>query len=81
MGHLTALAVTPGEAVEKLKGGNSNWRGPVWFPLNYLLNILLRKSGHILEYGILALLSFRALDAFLRELSAGPPPAARRRRR
>ena len=27
----------PGEAVTPLYGGNSNWRGPVWFPVNYLL--------------------------------------------
>jgi hypothetical protein len=27
----------PGEARTKLKGGNSNWRGPVWFPTAYLL--------------------------------------------
>ena len=27
----------PGEAEVKLKGGNSNWRGPVWFPTSYLL--------------------------------------------
>jgi hypothetical protein len=28
---------TPGESVSGLFGGNSNWRGPVWFPLNILL--------------------------------------------
>ena len=27
----------PGEADVKIKGGNSNWRGPVWFPTSYLL--------------------------------------------
>jgi hypothetical protein len=27
----------PGEAQQKIKGGNSNWRGPIWFPLNFLL--------------------------------------------
>jgi hypothetical protein len=27
----------PGEGEVKLKGGNSNWRGPIWFPANYLL--------------------------------------------
>ncbi len=26
----------PGESLEKIKGGNSNWRGPIWFPTNYL---------------------------------------------
>ncbi|MEW5850293.1 MAG: glucosidase [Myxococcota bacterium] len=27
----------PGEAVSRIKGGNSNWRGPIWFPTSYLL--------------------------------------------
>ncbi len=26
----------PGESTTGLFGGNSNWRGPVWFPVNYL---------------------------------------------
>ena len=33
----------PGESVERIKGGNSNWRGPVWFPTNFLfLRSLMR---------------------------------------
>jgi hypothetical protein len=31
------VAYTPGESTSGLFGGNSNWRGPVWFPLNYLI--------------------------------------------
>ena len=31
------MGYEPGEAAVKLKGGNSNWRGPVWFPTSYLL--------------------------------------------
>jgi hypothetical protein len=27
----------PGESTSWLFGGNSNWRGPIWFPVNYLL--------------------------------------------
>lgn len=26
----------PGESIEKIKGGNSNWRGPIWFPTNFI---------------------------------------------
>jgi hypothetical protein len=31
------IAYTPGESTSGLFGGNSNWRGPVWMPVNYLL--------------------------------------------
>ncbi len=33
----------PGESVSKLKGGNSNWRGPVWFPTTFMMIEALRK--------------------------------------
>jgi hypothetical protein len=33
----------PGESTSGLFGGNSNWRGPVWFPVNYLLVQALRR--------------------------------------
>jgi hypothetical protein len=33
----------PGEADSKIKGGNSNWRGPVWFPTAFLMIEALRK--------------------------------------
>jgi hypothetical protein len=36
----------PGESSTGLFGGNSNWRGPVWFPLNYLLIESLQKFHH-----------------------------------
>jgi hypothetical protein len=36
----------PAESQSGLFGGNSNWRGPVWFPINYLLIEALRKHHH-----------------------------------
>jgi hypothetical protein len=33
----------PGESTSGLFGGNSNWRGPVWFPVNYVLIEALRR--------------------------------------
>ena len=35
----------PGEADVKIMGGNSNWRGPVWFPTTYLMIESLRTLG------------------------------------
>ena len=42
-GTLYEVEYTPGESTSGLFGGNSNWRGPVWMPLNYLLIDALRK--------------------------------------
>src|SRR6202011_3799221 len=44
----------PAESTTGLLGGNSNWRGPVWFPLNYLLIESLQKFHHYLgdEYKV-----------------------------
>jgi len=36
----------PGESDSGLFGGNSNWRGPVWFPVNYLIIESLQKFHH-----------------------------------
>jgi hypothetical protein len=36
----------PAESSTGLFGGNSNWRGPVWFPVNYLLIESLQKFDH-----------------------------------
>ena len=35
----------PGESTSGLFGGNSNWRGPIWFPVNYILIEALRRFG------------------------------------
>jgi hypothetical protein len=36
-GQVRSVEYTPGESNSGMFGGNSNWRGPVWFPVNYLL--------------------------------------------
>jgi hypothetical protein len=43
--HQISLTYEPGEAREKIKGGNSNWRGPIWFPLNFLMIDTLNRLG------------------------------------
>ncbi|MGC9348244.1 MAG: MGH1-like glycoside hydrolase domain-containing protein, partial [Anaerolineae bacterium] len=48
-GQTYTVRYEPGESRSGLFGGNSNWRGPVWFPTNYLLIESLRKYD--LYYG------------------------------
>jgi hypothetical protein len=36
----------PAESRSGMFGGNSNWRGPIWFPINYLLIESLQKFQH-----------------------------------
>ncbi len=38
-----AVKYEPGESESTMFGGNSNWRGPIWFPLNYLLIETLQR--------------------------------------
>ena len=42
-GQEFSVGYEPGESPSDLFGGNSNWRGPVWFPLNYLVIESLRR--------------------------------------
>jgi len=44
LGH-SEVGYEPGEADCKIKGGNSNWRGPIWFPTAFLMIESLRKLG------------------------------------
>jgi hypothetical protein len=53
------VAYEPGESRSWLFGGNSNWRGPVWIPVNYLLIEALERYHHF--YG----------DAFTMEYPTG----------
>ena len=40
------LAYSPADSPVPMFGGNSNWRGPVWMPINHLLIEALQKFGH-----------------------------------
>jgi hypothetical protein len=42
-GVVCSVDYEPGESTSGLFGGNSNWRGPIWFPVNYLLVEALRR--------------------------------------
>jgi hypothetical protein len=47
-GHVHRVDYEPAESSTPLFGGNSNWRGPIWFPVNYLLIESLQKFHHYL---------------------------------
>jgi hypothetical protein len=47
-GRRFVLDYQPGESTTAMFGGNSNWRGPVWFPLNFLLIEALQKHHYFL---------------------------------
>jgi hypothetical protein len=45
-GHWLSVKYVPAESDSGLFGGNSNWRGPIWFPVNFLLIESLQKFHH-----------------------------------
>ncbi|MCB0322284.1 MAG: hypothetical protein KDD69_01890 [Bdellovibrionales bacterium] len=45
-GTTYSIGYQPAESTVSLFGGNSNWRGPVWFPINFILIEALQKFHH-----------------------------------
>jgi hypothetical protein len=43
-----SVSYEPGESSTALFGGNSNWRGPIWFPVNFLIVESLQRFHHYL---------------------------------
>jgi hypothetical protein len=44
----SCVSYEPGESLEKVKGGNSNWRGPIWLPINFLVLEALQRYSEAL---------------------------------
>ncbi len=47
-GQVHTVGYEPGESTTGLFGGNSNWRGPIWFPVNFLLVESLQRFHYYL---------------------------------
>ena len=45
-GQTHTVSYQPGESTTGMFGGNSNWRGPIWMPVNYLMIESLQKFHH-----------------------------------
>lgn len=48
-GHVYSIQYDPGDSTSDFFGGNSNWRGPVWMPINYLIIQSIKKFGEFYE--------------------------------
>jgi hypothetical protein len=85
-GQRHEVAYAPGEATTEMFGGNSNWRGPIWFPINFLIIEALERYAYFygdtftIEHptgsGKMATLREIALDLCDRLVSLLTPDAA-----
>jgi len=48
-GEISNIQYTPGESDTNMFGGNSNWRGPVWYPFNFFIVRALQEFGNYYE--------------------------------
>ncbi len=67
-GQTLSVAYEPAESGSGMFGGNSNWRGPIWFPVNYLMIESLQKYYHY--YGDRLTIPLANQEATLNEVAA-----------
>jgi hypothetical protein len=48
-GTVYSIQYDPGDSTSDFFGGNSNWRGPLWMPINYLIIKSIKKFGEFYE--------------------------------
>jgi hypothetical protein len=64
-----SVGYEPGESLERLKGGNSNWRGPIWLPMCFMMIESLRKLQK--AYGSGFRIAIQGTDLTLDEMARG----------
>jgi hypothetical protein len=70
-GGTATMDYEPGEGTTGLYGGNSNWRGPIWFPVNYMLiGALLRFHHHLGDRFTVELPTGSGKECTLQEVAA-----------
>lgn len=52
-GTTYSIRYEPGDSTSDFFGGNSNWRGPVWMPINYLIIQSIKKYGEFYDGALL----------------------------
>ncbi len=52
-GNMYTIRYDPGDSTSDMFGGNSNWRGPVWMPLNFLIIQSIRNFGSFYKDNLL----------------------------
>jgi len=52
-GNMYTIRYDPGDSTSDMFGGNSNWRGPVWMPLNFLIIQSIRNFGDFYKDNLL----------------------------
>jgi hypothetical protein len=45
-GNIYTIRYDPGDSTSDIFGGNSNWRGPVWMPINFLIIQSIQRFGN-----------------------------------
>jgi hypothetical protein len=71
-----SIRYEPAESSSRMFGGNSNWRGPIWFPVNYLLIEALERYHHY--YGDTLLVECPTGSGQMRSLAQVAEELARR---
>ena len=52
-GNIYTIRYDPGDSTSDMFGGNSNWRGPVWMPINFLIIQSIKRFGEFYKDNLL----------------------------